>query len=162
MAVTILGSGQLPVKVVQTVKSDTFSTTSSSFVDITGFSATITPTSSSNRILVLVDLSAGAETEEAFAKLVRNSTDIYIGDANGSAPRATAANLRLVGGASNARTNMIFLDSPSTTSATTYKVQVRTRNSANTLRVNINNDGATNDSQKPVCASSITLMEISG
>jgi len=148
------------LQVVSTTKTDFFSTSSSSFVDITGYSVVITPTSATSKILVLVDLSAGIETEEGFAKLVRNSTDVYIGDANGSAPRVTAANMRINGGASTARVNMVFLDSPATTAATTYKAQVRTRNSVGTVRVNINNDGVTNDSQKPVSASSITVMEI--
>ena len=44
------------IQVVQSVKTDTFSTSSSSFTDITGLSATITPSSNSNKILVILDL----------------------------------------------------------------------------------------------------------
>jgi hypothetical protein len=161
-------TGQLPdanapsgsvIQVVSTAKTNVFTTTSTSFTDITGFSVSITPSSASNKILVLVDLCASQETLESYAKLVRNSTDIYIGDAVGSALRATSANLIHIGGGSAAKTSMVFLDSPNTTSSTTYKVQVRTRASG-TLKVNINNDNTTAASDKPVLASSITVMEI--
>ena len=153
------GAGAI-LQVVQTVKTNTFSTTSTSFTDITGYSVSITPSSSSSKILVLVNLSTTVENNGGYAKLLRDSTDIYIGDSNGSCVRASLASLRISGGEGIAQGSMIYLDSPNTTSSTTYKVQIRLRDSVGTLRVNLNNDGSTADSTKPVAASSITVMEI--
>lgn len=65
------------VQVVQTVKTDTFSSTSGTFTDITGMSVTITPTSSSNKILVSSSISFGAADNGYLAvRLFRNSTAI--------------------------------------------------------------------------------------
>lgn len=154
------GTGGKVLQVVQTVKSDTFSTTSTSFTDITGYSVSITPSSSSSKVLVLVNLNATVETEGAYAKLLRGSTDIYIGDSNGSLIRSSLASLRIPGGDGIAQGSMVYLDSPNTTSSTTYKVQIRLRTGSGTLRVNLNNDGSTVDSTKSVASSSITVMEI--
>ena len=49
---TGFGGGKV-LQVVQTYKTDTASTTSTSFTDVSGFSANITPASTSNKILVL-------------------------------------------------------------------------------------------------------------
>ena len=47
------GTNRYVVQVVSTTKTDTFSTTSESYTDITGLSATITPSSSQNKILTM-------------------------------------------------------------------------------------------------------------
>jgi hypothetical protein len=64
-AITALpsGVGGKVLQVVQTVKSDTFSSSSATFVDITGLSASITPSSASNKILVMVSLNIGSNDE---------------------------------------------------------------------------------------------------
>ena len=67
MSVTISGSGQVPVQVIQTIKTDTFSTTSGSLTDITGMSVTITPTSASNKILV----------QYSIGQLIPNASAVY-------------------------------------------------------------------------------------
>jgi len=65
-----LASSSMPtgsvLQVVSTTKTDTFSTTSTTFTDVTGLSVTITPTSSSNQILVLVGIT-GIGTDVATA-----------------------------------------------------------------------------------------------
>ena len=153
MAVTISGSGQVIVQVIQTVKSDTFSTTSTSFVDITGLTANITPTSASNKILVQVVLGATASsTNVASTLLLRNSTTIGAGDgANGVLGQI------YFGGASegayyfgNVPSCVTYLDSPATTSSTTYKCQVREN-------LNFNRSYDISAGSSP---SSITLLEI--
>jgi hypothetical protein len=136
MAVTIRGSGQLVVQVVQTAKTDTFTTTSAmpTFVDVTGVSATITPTSASNKILVTVTATVGATPANngTAINLVRGSTSIAIGDTRGSTTRA-------FGGAVPNSTisayslSVCFLDSPATTSATTYKIQAAAESGGTTL-----------------------------
>lgn len=114
-------------KVLQVVYGSTTSytaTTSSTFVDTT-LSATITPTSATSKILVLVtQQGCGRETttagDYARFKLVRGATDILlISDIfayNGSAGT-------FLNGGNTLASN--YLDSPATTSATTYKTQFR-------------------------------------
>jgi hypothetical protein len=111
------------LQVVQTVKSDTFSSSSGTFVDITGMSVTITPSSSTSKIFVDVVMTCGAPAVTPRFLVLRGSTSIGIGDANGSRQRASFGTGW--SGDVNQMTNMSwkFLDSPATTSATTYKVQ---------------------------------------
>ena len=114
------------LQVKQTVKTDTDSSTSlDTFVDISGFSVSITPSATTSKILVMVDVRLSAYTNRNVAlKLLRDSTPIYVGDSAGSRSQVTNA-IRIT---DDARGEMhtesaTFLDSPSTTSATTYKVQ---------------------------------------
>ena len=74
-----LGAGMGKVlQVVQTVKTDSFGTSSStSYTDITGLSVSITPTSSSNKILVLCTVGF-SNTADALLQLLRDSTVIMI------------------------------------------------------------------------------------
>ena len=147
------------LQVVQTVKTDTYSMSSGTFTDVTGFSATITPSATSSLVLVLVDLKMNGRSGlvSAQARLLRGSTAIYIGDAAGNRQRATS---NAVGDAEAvASSTSIFLDNPATTSATTYKIQVRA-NTANNIYVN---RAETDDDTafRARYASSLTLMEIS-
>ena len=123
------------IQVVQTVKTSVFTTSSAlpTFADITGLSATITPTSASSKVLVTVTGVMGVATNgyAMAVNLVRGSTSIAIGDARGSSTRCFA------GGTSNtadARSSTVcFLDSPATTSATTYKVQLSAESGATAI-----------------------------
>lgn len=145
------------LQVVQTVKTDTFTTSSTTFVDITGMSASITPTSSTSKILVRVDLKWTIYGHGSIY-LLRNGTKIYFGDASGiqtqSSLHAYAADYNLAYGA------IEFLDSPATTSAVTYKLQAGVPHSSSyIIAVNYcrpNENGAYNAR----LASTITLYEI--
>jgi len=128
MAVTISGSGQIIKQVIQTVKTDTFSYSGSSLVDITGLSVSITPTSSSNKILVMCHVGVGGKywnTTGTTLNLVRGSTNILTAASNGYSVFFNAL-AGTIGNTDYAGTvlPLIYLDSPATTSATTYKVQV--------------------------------------
>ena len=118
---------------VQGVKSDTFSTSSSSFTALTGLSATITPSSASNKVLVRGVIYAKQNGENrAMGQLLRGSTPIGIGDAASNRTRATVGfNIydSPIGGYP-----FEFLDTPATTSAITYSFQVKT--SGGTLCIN--------------------------
>jgi hypothetical protein len=86
ISTTKLGTGAV-LQVVSTNKIDTFASSSiaNTFVDITGLSVSITPSSASNKILILATVNHGVDGIRATAlKLVRNSTDIDIGTASGS------------------------------------------------------------------------------
>ena len=147
------------VQVKSTAKTDTFTTSSATFTDITGLSVSITPTSASNKILVIATYhDSYTANENGFTRLMRDSTAIAVGDAAGSRPQCTAMIRGL--SADDMQTNGIaFLDSPATTSATTYKVQAQCSSSAHTYflnRTNNDSDGASRGRS----ASTITVMEV--
>ena len=133
------------IQMVQSIKTDTFATTSTSFVDV-GLSASITPTSSSNKVLVRAVVCAGNGQSGSDNKIrvLRGSTVITTND-------CFVRNASI----SETETYVIeILDSPSTTSATTYKVQGNVE--TNEIFVNRRNNLDT------MGESSITLMEVSG
>lgn len=125
--------------------SGSFTTSSTSFVDITGLSVDITPTSSSSKILVLVQggewghYTGGAYT--SYMKILRDSTAIT-GD--------NKVNAREGSGNAVGNASFSILDSPNTTSAVTYKGQARTDDSSKTVYVQNGDNGNI----------SITVMEV--
>jgi hypothetical protein len=151
------------VQVLQTVKTDTFSTTSTSFVDITSLSVSITPSSNTSKILVLVDIGYGITNAgySMFNQLLRDSTAIYQGDASSSSNRGQAMLPGDIAGSQFFiyRPATIFLDSPATTSSVTYKVQMKTGNGT---VVYVNRTGADLGTATGGIrsASSITVMEV--
>ena len=78
------------IQMKQTVVSvNTFNTTSTSKVDITGMSVSITPTRSDSKILVMYDLNWSAQNGHCSCRLMRDSTPIKVGDASGNKIQAT-------------------------------------------------------------------------
>ena len=152
------GLGGKVLQVVQTNKTDTFTTTSTSFTDVTGLSVSITPSSSSNKILIIVDLQVGTDNDsQAMFNLVRGSTSINLGDASSS--RTQCFNEQGSGEDYHQQSaSTHFLDSPSTTSATTYKVQMRVTGGTHCLN---RSDADANASSEARTTSSITVMEVS-
>jgi hypothetical protein len=145
------------LQVVSVTKSDTFSTASTSLTDITGMSVSITPTSASSKILVFYSL--GEVIGDALCisgtALLRGSTKI------GSGASAGSRNLVSTGQIDDANIggpqSFMFLDSPATTSSTTYKLQIYTH----TGIIYINRSSADTDSAVyNRAASTITAMEI--
>ena len=127
---------------MQTVKTDTFSTSSTSYTDITGLSVSITPTSSSSKILVMMHVQIGHSSNvSAFLRLVRDSTAIAVGTNVGSRTACTVGMFDDPSDDECNSTSMMFLDSPATTSATTYKIQMSTEASGNTGSCFVNRDG---------------------
>jgi hypothetical protein len=150
------------LQVLSTVKTDTFSSTSTSLTDITGLSVEITPSSTSNKILVIVNCAVtGADAGIGFS-IVRGSTEIYLGDADGSKSRFSMTGFYASGSPTTyaaGSNHACFLDSPSTTSATTYKLQGKTRSGAFYVNRTVYDTDNDNASRMP---SSITVMEIAG
>jgi len=146
-----LAAGRV-IQVVNGLFSTSITTNSSSFSDV-GLSASITPSSSSNKVLVLVALN-GVESRDnrtwLDAKVVRGSTDIvanFGGRAGyGQKYGYTDSDYHRGVGA----VTCSFLDSPSTTSATTYKIQYASNQNVASIGVCSMNSN-----------SQITLMEIS-
>ena len=149
------------LQVVSTTKTNKFTTTSTSAVDITGLSVTITPTSASSKILIVTNINYGGDTNLYGAFFVlRNSTNVVVGTyPTGSQTAATFGvgqtyDIYKVDCASNT-----YLDSPNTTSATTYKVQASTYDVATTFTINA--PFATNNAAYIIGGTStITVMEI--
>ena len=163
------GSSGGIIQVKQTVKTDTFSKNSSSWADITGMSVSITPTRADSKVFVMVDLKLGTDHGDSDfnIKIVRGSTDVYIGDTEGSR-RSSSMGTASLGFPINSsdgqyymkQVSLMYLDSPSTTSATTYKLQIINVGGRTNY---VNRTGNDTDSQVyPRTASSITVMEVSG
>jgi hypothetical protein len=154
---SLVGRGKIG-QVVQTVKTDHDSTTSTSFNDISGMSVAITPSATSSKILVFANTNTGETINYTGAiQLMRDTTALFIGDASSSRTRASAGGLM-----PNARTsqqrNIHYLDSPSSTSALTYKLQWLAE-SGGTLYLN-REAGNADAVYSVMCASSITVMEV--
>ena len=147
------------LQVVQTVKTDNFSTSSTTFVDVTGLSVAITPSSTSSKVLIMINMNSSTSGgNNGMIKLVRGSTDIAVGDASGSRLQATAQTRMDNDSNSCATLTTCFLDSPNTTSATTYKVQYEVQGGTGTI--NITQGGADNAGFGNII-STITAMEVS-
>ena len=133
----------------------------STFAD-TGLTVSITPTATSSKIMVMAQVSMSASTNYRYAiRLVRDSTDIFKGDSSGDRTRVTAAFQGTGTTQLDATFPVMFLDSPSTTSATTYKIQAAAEQSGGTWY--LNRGGQNNDNSTVyVATSSITVMEIAG
>ena len=127
-ALTNLDAGKI-LQVKQTTKSNTFETTSSSYIDIPDLSVSITPASTSNKILFISSVNFGANQtgQNNFYQVMRDSTTIS----------ATAQSIRSSDTAVVQSYSSIILDSPSSTSALTYKIQVKPE-SGNAVGVNRN------------------------
>jgi hypothetical protein len=148
------------LQVVSAIKTDTSSTSSTTFGDISGLSVSITPTSSSSKILVFLNVDGSNDAGGMAVRLVRDSTAIAIGTAaSGNQTNTTLTNYYNNTDANSHRSSGItFLDSPATTSATTYKAQFRVGTSGNGY---INRStGTDNAAYNMYAVSTITVMEI--
>jgi len=149
------------LQVVQTVKTDTFSSSSSSFTDITGLSVSITPSSASSKILVLSTTNLGGSTaiSQLNLRLVRGSTVIFAGDTAGSRQSGFfGIDASVFGDSAVLPQTIVYLDSPATTSSTTYKIQGRLDNASAWYVNRASNDA--DASYRARTASSIIVMEI--
>jgi hypothetical protein len=157
------------LQVLQTFKNDTTSATNAAsidtWVDISGMSVTITPTSASNKILVLLTLNIGGVQGQSVAiQILRGAT--AIGNGAGSGSRLPCfADIRQTDAFECELYSGQYLDSPNTTSSTTYKIQWRKpydfAGGGSVIYLNrSSNDGDSDD--RPRCSSSITVMEIAG
>lgn len=150
------------LQVVSTTKSDTFSSSAASFTDITGLSVSITPTSATSKVLVTAQVTtsndSGAGSTYVSLRFVRDATAVGVGDTAGSRIRATSQIQTVATG--TAQSGMLhFYDSPATTSATTYKIQLYNQNTGVPSYIN----RSSTDSDSAVYArttSTITVMEI--
>jgi hypothetical protein len=148
------------IQVVSATKSDTFVSSTASFVDITGLSLSITPKYSNSIILLFSSISDGTNSSSVLNyKFVRNSTDILIGDSAGVRTRSTYA--RYPGtytGGNMIVSSMIGQDLPNLITPIVYKIQVLV-NAGQTVYINRSDDD-TNNIGRSRTVSTITAMEI--
>ena len=147
------------LQVINVVKTNSFTTTSTSYVDITGLSTSITPTSATSKILVTVTLPilTMSDGNAGFINLLRGSTTLTSSSDGGLADTNDA--WTSFGGWSGEAQNRMYksasityLDSPATTSATTYKCQLLASGGTAYLNRWFNSDLAS--------VATITVMEI--
>ena len=150
------------LQVVQTVKTDQFTSTAYAYTDITGMSVSITPASASNKILVSFELQVGgaANTYASF-RLLRDSTHIGVSTVTNTNWRVgTLGSLSHENSYQLENTGTSFLDSPNTTSAITYKLQ---QSSYYNRTISINVPTSTSTAANSYTAtgiSTITVMEV--
>jgi len=141
---TASGGGKV-LQVLQQFYSTQTDSSSSTFAD-TGITLNITPSSTSSKILAIVSINGCLKTEgntsnSLSLRLMRGATQLMESEDNGFTNSALYLYMGTLG--------MVYLDSPSTTSATTYKVQFRNPIGAALVRINASSSEST-----------ITLMEI--
>jgi hypothetical protein len=150
---TPAGGGGKVLQVVQGTSNTSVTIASTTFTDTT-LSATITPTSSSSKILVFVmqDYLAVRNYQYAglSARLLRGATEVFVSYTSGTDQTNMGTSSASADNSIGGYLPMTYLDSPATTSATTYKTQFKVNTTAN---------GATAYTKGTV-VSSIILMEI--
>ena len=143
-SLTNLPGGGKVLQVVIGVDSTASTIATTTYTD-TGLSAAITPSSTSSKILCQWTSQVHLGKDEGMGvQLVRDSTNIYTSEGFREIFTYSSA----TGQQEESRSSWIHLDSPATTSAITYKIQVASFGSKS---INLNNDG--NETQ-------LLLMEI--
>ena len=159
------GGGGGIIQIKSTTKTDAFNMPSNdtSFHTVTGLSVTITPKFSTSKIFIMYDMSWSAQNGHCSCRLMRDSTPIKVGDASGNKTQVTGQihytstnqyDLEQVSGT--------HMDSPATTSAVTYSMQVGTPYSASyDVYVNYHSEDGADLSWSGRGASTISVMEVS-
>jgi hypothetical protein len=134
-------------KVLQVVQGTTTSSTTSSstsYVAIVNLTASITPSSSSSKVLILVNshIYTSGPNVEAAITIYRNGSDLSTGG-TGFTDAYTGGSDLIV------PFSMMYLDSPATTSSTTYAAYFKRTQGTTSMVANLRG-----------CLSSVILMEI--
>jgi hypothetical protein len=153
------GGGGKILQVVSVPKTDTFTLTSTTMTDITGLSASITPSSTSSKVFVVLTFGQidGSTDVIISGDVTRNGTAIGIGDAAGTRTRTGWSVVTDTGNRGHSA-SFTFLDSPSTTSSLTYQARIRSRDSS----LYLNRSFSDTDGVFARTISTITLMEVAG
>ena len=162
------------IQVESAKKTDTFSTSNDSFVDVTGLTCTITPHSTNSKIIVSLSLAICGDYFASYARILRQvsgQSDVELFQGTGAGVRPTAAVCTTGDNGIQDSHGQIFLvhrqfvDEPGTTSQITYQVQAQGRpdNSQNgATKINYSTPDRNTNSYDARQASEIMVMEISG
>lgn len=166
-----LGSNQIlyapghVIQVSQAYKTDTFSTTSTTLVDVSGLSVTITPRKTSSKFLIMVNMTYLNTYYTGHVALLRNGTEIGKADAASNRPVNFLFYSNSTNGGADGqwvRESMDYLDSPSTLSELTYKIQASARRDAQggTMFINRSSPDRDTTGYDGRGTSSLVVMEI--
>lgn len=160
--------GQPILQAKQTVKSNVFSVTVNNmdWENITGLDVSITPQSSSSKILIMVTIGGwgiGSSGQRFGLALKRNTTLIGLASASGNRTRASVATMGFEGGTDGIENGAAFnfLDSPSSTSSITYRTCVNAEGNGREVFINRGHNSSNQDETFLTC-STITAFEIGG
>ena len=159
------GGGGGIIQVQSATKTDAWNmpANNTSFHTVTGMSVTITPKFNTSKILVMYDMNWSAIGGHCSCRLMRDSTPIKVGNASGNKTQVTGQ-IHYTSGDQYDLENVsgTHLDSPSTTSAVTYSMQVGTPYSSSyEVYVNYHAEDGQNLAWQGRGASTITVMEVS-
>ena len=165
LATKLAAADQKIIQVISTTKTDAFTesvATGAVSGDVTGLTATITPTTNTNKVLVICHLTGTAGgTNPILPALYRAGSLINAatGDAAGSRSRVTSVG-REAAGTIASTANFVYLDSPASTSALTYSIRLR-HGGGGTNTVYVNRSETDTDAATTArTISTITLMEV--
>jgi hypothetical protein len=158
-----LGPGTI-LQVVQVYKTDTFSTSSNTFVNIDGLVASITPRSATSKILVMLRTSSSrtegsSNNGQGVMAVFRTPGSVYspLGSSAGSRTNGTAA----IATQTRMQTDsIVWLDTPNTTSTLTYQARAQRRTTGTVLLNRDLSDSDSSDNRRGT--SDIVLMEVAG
>ena len=158
-----MSSGSI-IQVVHVNSNTHQSSTSTSYVDLSGVTATITPASSTNKILITCTIAISKQEENNFhGRIVKDGSAITGAGGVGETDHGN----HVAGVWWNIRNSIYaalpytvqYLDTAGGTSAITYKAQGLTTSSSHAFTLNRTKDGGYDMMQSPAF-SSITLMEV--
>ena len=161
----VTASSGAVVQVKSTTLTSTFSGTATlgTFLAVTGLSVAITPTSASNKILVMANLQVANSSQTAVTAIFTGGNCAsYKGDSAGNRQRAATSQTGTINGHQSNNLGLLYLDSPATTSATTYGVSINytgTGTGTDTVYVN-QGTGDTDFTYVSRTASTITVFEV--
>jgi len=149
------------IQVVQTVKQDTFSMTGTSYTAITGLTASITPSSASNKLLITFNLYGGISSADntGLFLLTKDGSTISgaIGSASGNDQESATARIRQSSAAHTQMPAFSYLDTAGDTNARTYGINCKTE--GGTLRIGITGNNVDTVFHAR-CPNVITVMEV--
>jgi len=160
----LTGVGKV-LQVVSTTSNSTQTINSQTFTELTSLTTSITPSSASNKILILgrvAFVGVDSSLSHVHFRLRRDSTDICQGDgASGSMVNVTASGTKNDNDVADANVPFNFLDSPNTTSAISYKIMGANWTGGASFTIN-RPTSPDNAFYNGFVTSTLTLMEIAG
>jgi len=130
---TIQTTARNSSRIASTEFTNTFSTTSTTWVDVPGFSLTFTPSSTSAKILVMANVTAGMwGAISGYYRILRDWVPIAVPPTTAWYTSVSSSNFYGWSGDwnNNETSDVVYLDSPATTTAVTYKIQISSPNEA--------------------------------
>ena len=151
------------IQIVSATKTDRQESSSSTYADVSGMSVSITPKFSSSKMFIMITTHVGGISPAYIGfRVLRDSTIVTQGThATGNRTNVTFG-CRIDADYDNYMNSFNFLDSPSTTSATTYKLQFAAIYDPSNRKVVINGTGDDSNNDYTLCGTStISVMEVS-